>query len=70
MSTLSAGAAAGLLVALMVASTNDSFGAEFRPAEQPDKGLTLPGETKGFDPQPEPPRNWRAGDGSVMPASR
>ena len=68
MTTISAGAAAGLLVALMVLSTSDGHAAELQPANQ-SKGFTSPGELKGFNPQPDPPRDIRAsavvGDGSV-----
>lgn len=68
MTTISAGAAAGLLVALMVLSTGDGRAAELVPANQ-SKGFSHPGETKGFNPQPDPPRDVRAsavvGDGSV-----
>lgn len=69
MTTISAGAAAGLLVALMVLSTTDGHAAELVPANQ-SKGIAHPGETKGFNPQPDPPRDIRgasvvAGDGSV-----
>lgn len=73
MTTISAGAAAGLLVALMVLSTSDGHAAELLPANQ-SKGLTHPGDTRGFNPQPDPPREVRglqadtsavAGDGSV-----
>ena len=69
MTTISAGAAAGLLVALMVLSTSDGHAAELQPANQ-SKGFAHPGETKGFNPQPDPPRDIRSasaavGDGSV-----
>lgn len=69
MTTISAGAAAGLLVALMVLSTTDGHAADLLPASQ-SKGFSHPGETKGFNPQPDPPRDIRnasaaAGDGSV-----
>jgi hypothetical protein len=55
MTTLSAGAAAGLLVALMVVATSDSRGAEVI-AEKSAAGFVHPGEAKGFNPQPDPPR--------------
>ena len=75
MTTISAGAAAGLLVALMVLSTGDGFGAEL-PTVKASNGFIHPGDTKGFNPQPDPPREVRtiesrtdapaiAGDGSV-----
>jgi hypothetical protein len=69
MTTISAGAAAGLLVALMVLSTTDGHAAELQPANQ-SKGFAHPGDIKGFNPQPDPPRDIRsvsavAGDGSV-----
>ncbi|QQR37149.1 hypothetical protein JI749_05925 [Devosia oryziradicis] len=69
MTTISAGAAAGLLVALMVMSTTDGHTAELPVASQA-KGFAHPGDTKGFNPQPDPPRDLRAntavaGDGSV-----
>ena len=80
MTTLSAGAAAGLLVALMVVATSDSRGAEVI-AVKPATGFVHPGETKGFNPQPDPPReigssasqpgaNEVMGDGSVRPAGQ
>lgn len=65
MTTISAGAAAGLLVALMVVATSDSFGAEIT-AVKPGAGFVHPGEAKGFNPQPDPPKVM--GDGSVGPA--
>jgi hypothetical protein len=75
MTTISAGAAAGLLVALMVLSTGDGFGAELPPVKA-GNGFIHPGDSKGFNPQPDPPREVRAiepradaaaiaGDGSV-----
>lgn len=78
MTTISAGAAAGLLVALMVVATSDSYGAEIiaiKPA------YIHPGEAKGFNPQPDPPREISGdvsqpdasevmGDGSVRPAGQ
>jgi hypothetical protein len=67
MTTLSAGAAAGLLVALMVVATSDSRGAEVI-AEKPTTGFVHPGEAKGFNPQPDPPRVM--GDGSVRPVGQ
>lgn len=79
MTTLSAGAAAGLLVALMVLSTGDSYGAEPLPAVNQAKGFVHPGgDIKGFNPQPDPPREIGGfdpqpdppkvfGDGSVKP---
>ena len=80
MTTLSAGAAAGLLVALMVVATGDSYGAEII-AVKPGTGFVHPGETKGFNPQPDPPREIGSsvsqpdatgvmGDGSVRPAGQ
>lgn len=80
MTTISAGAAAGLLVALMVLSTSDGYGAELLPASQA-KGFVHPGDIKGFNPQPDPPREVSGfdpqpdppkvvGDGSVMPSAR
>lgn len=80
MTTISAGAAAGLLVALMVLSTGDGYGAELLPADQTN-GFVHPGDIKGFNPQPDPPREISGfdpqpdppkamGDGSVMPAAR
>jgi hypothetical protein len=78
MTTISAGAAAGLLVALMVMSTSDGFGAELLPAKS-GNGFVHPGDAKGFNPQPDPPREISGfdpqpdppkvlGDGSVRPA--
>ena len=49
MTTLSAGAAAGLLVALMVVATNDVRGAELMASAKPGTGNLLPGN---FAPQP------------------
>lgn len=80
MTTLSAGAAAGLLVALMVVATNDSYGAEIT-ALKSAADFVHPGETKGFNPQPDPPREIGGfdpqpdppkvmGDGSVRPAGQ
>lgn len=78
MTTISAGAAAGLLVALMVMSTSDSPGAELLPAVNQTNGFVHPGDARGFNPQPDPPREIGAlvaqpdpkviGDGSVKPA--
>lgn len=75
MTTISAGAAAGLLVALMALSTGDSRAAGTQPAVPLSNGFVHPGEMKGFNPQPDPPRllgdgSVRMGDGSVRPASR
>ena len=77
MTTISAGAAAGLLVALMVMSTSDGYGAELLPAAEAGKGFVHPGDLRGFTPQPDPPREAPQsdlaaviGDGSVKPASR
>lgn len=67
MTTLSAGAAAGLLVALMVVATSDSRGAEVVANKSP-AGFVHPGEAKGFNPQPDPPKVM--GNGSVRPANR
>ena len=53
MTTISAGAAAGLLVALMVMSTGNGHGAELLPAVQ-SKGFVHPGDG-----------SVRMGDGSV-----
>ena len=55
MTTISAGAAAGLLVALMVISTSDGFGAEPMPASE-GKDLAQRGATRGFNSQPDPPK--------------
>ena len=66
MTTISAGAAAGLLVALMVVSTTDGHGTEL-PAVKQANAFTHPAEIRGFNPQPDPPK-IRAGDGSVRPA--
>ena len=55
MTTISAGAAAGLLVALMVLST-DGYGADLLPAVSQAKGFAHPGDIRGFNPQPDPPR--------------
>ena len=68
MTTISAGAAAGLLVALMVMSTSDGYGADLLPAVKATNGFVHPGDAKGFNPQPDPPREARLGDGSVKPA--
>ncbi len=67
--TISAGAAAGLLVALMVmaTTTTDSHGAEPLPSVKADNGFVHPGATRGFNPQPDPPRVM--GDGSVRTAA-
>lgn len=46
MTTLSAGAAAGLLVALMVVATGDSRGAELAPNAKLDSALTQPTATR------------------------
>ena len=46
MTTLSAGAAAGLLVALMVVATGDSRGAELSPNTKLDSALTQPTSTR------------------------
>lgn len=78
MTTISAGAAAGLLVALMVMSTSDGYSAEL-PAVNPTNGFVHPGDARGFNPQPDPPREIGAqvprsdiakvlGDGSVRSA--
>ena len=80
MTTLSAGAAAGLLVTLMVLSTGDRFGAEL-PTAKASNGFVHPGDIKGFNPQPDPPRELVGfnpqpepptvpGDGSVRPAGQ
>lgn len=79
MTTISAGAATGLLVALMVLSTSDGFSAEPVPAAGTAKGFVHPGDIRGFNPQPDPPRDRAGlgqasaaqlpGDGSVRPAS-
>lgn len=67
MTTISAGAAAGLLVVLMVMSTNDGYGAEL-PAAEASNGLAHSGN---INPPREMPRQPAAiGDGSVKPASR
>lgn len=66
MTTLSAGAAAGLLVTLMVLSTSDRSSAELHPAATPSKSLAQGGDRSSFNPQPDPPRAF--GDGSVKPA--
>lgn len=55
MTTLSAGAAAGLLVALMVISTTDGHQAGPTPIAKKAEGLVHPGEARGFNPQPDPP---------------
>lgn len=80
MTTISAGAAAGLLVALMVISTTDGYGADLLPAVKAGNGFVHPGDAKGFNPQPDPPRETTTapqsdlsavmGDGSVKPAGR
>lgn len=49
-------AAAGLLVALMVISTGNGNGAELLPAVGQAKGFVHPGDIRGFNPQPDPPR--------------
>lgn len=77
MTTISAGAAAGLLVALMVLSTSDGHSAELLPAVNPSNGFVHPGDVRGFNPQPDPPRKISGfdpqdppkviGDGSVKP---
>jgi hypothetical protein len=54
MTTLSAGAAAGLLVALMVLSTTDGHSAELIAQKAAD--FVHPGEARGFNPQPDPPK--------------
>ena len=80
MTTISAGAAAGLLVALMVLSTGDGFGGEL-PTAKATNGFTRPGDARGFNPQPDPPRELVgfnpqpepptvSGDGSVRPAGQ
>ena len=56
MTTISAGAAAGLLVALMVMSTGNGHSAELLPAAGQAKGFAHPGDIRGFNPQPDPPR--------------
>ncbi len=79
MTTISAGAAAGLLVALMVLSTSDGYGAELVPAANQAGNFVHPGTIRGFNPQPDPPHEARGfdpqpdppkifGDGSVKPA--
>ncbi|WP_332686527.1 hypothetical protein [Devosia sp.] len=55
MTTLSAGAAAGLLVALMVISTSDGHEADPLPVPKKAAGFVHPGEARGFNPQPDPP---------------
>lgn len=77
--TISAGAAAGLMVALMVVAT-DSRAAEII-AVKPGASYVHPGEAKGFNPQPDPPREISGfdpqpeppkavlGDGSVKPVT-
>jgi hypothetical protein len=55
MTTLSAGAAAGLLVALMVISTTDGHEGGPMPAARKADRLLHPGEARGFNPQPDPP---------------
>lgn len=66
MTTLSAGAAAGLLVALMVVATHETRGAEIIAVE-PATNLVHPGEAKGFNPQPDPPREIRGFDPQPEP---
>lgn len=56
MTTLSAGAAAGLLVALMVVATHDVRGAELLTSAKPGTGNLLPGS---FAPQPAPAETAR-----------
>ena len=56
MTTISAGAAAGLLVALIVMSTTDVHSAELLPAVKQTNSFVHPGDIKGFNPQPDPPR--------------
>lgn len=81
MTTISAGAAAGLLVALMVMSTGDGYGAELLPDAKATNGFVYPGDIRGFNPQPDPPRELVGvnpqpeltkviGDGSVKPAGQ
>lgn len=53
MTTISAGAAAGLLVALMVVATSDSRGAEQLTAPIPGKDQVYPGALRGFSPPPQ-----------------
>ncbi|KQX40490.1 hypothetical protein ASD04_07690 [Devosia sp. Root436] len=76
MTTISAGAAAGLLVALMAMSTGDGHSAELLPAVTLANGFVHPGDIRGFNPQPDPPYEARGfdpqpdppaafGDGSV-----
>lgn len=60
MTTLSAGAAAGLLVALMVVSTTDGHESGSLPIAKKSEGLVLPGEARGFNPQPDPPVERRS----------
>ncbi|MGB3336592.1 MAG: hypothetical protein WBA73_05375 [Devosia sp.] len=55
MTTISAGAAAGLLVALMVMSTSDGHSAELLPEVNQTNGFVHPGDVRGFNPQPDPP---------------
>lgn len=55
MTSISASAAAGLLVALLVATTtHDSLGAPEQPVAGND--LAQAGSLKRFDPQPDPPK--------------
>lgn len=81
MTTISAGAAAGLLVALMVMSTSDGHGAELLPTVNQGTGFVHPGDARDFNPQPDPPREIGSfdpqpdppkviGDGSVKPSGR
>jgi len=69
MTTISAGAAAGLLVALMVMSTGDGHSAEPQPTANQATGFVHPGTIGSFNPQPDPPREVSKlpGDGSVRP---
>ena len=66
MTTISAGAAAGLLVALMVMSTSDGYGAEPLSEVNQTNGFVHPGDIRGFNPQPDPPKTLE--DSSVRPA--
>jgi hypothetical protein len=56
MTSISASAAAGLLVALLVATTHDSFGAQAQPVQGIGNDQAQSGAIKAFDPQPEPSR--------------
>lgn len=67
MTTISAAAASGLLVALMAAATSDA--APVKPAAEQARNVVHPGDIRGFNPQPDPPRE-RAGDGSLRPAGQ